>query len=99
MKKGVLLAVGVAAGAGVIFLLSRKSQAAPPAPGLANLYGTVLDTATNNPVSGVLVNLEGLSMEANSTITDSDGYYLFHNIDPGLYDVTFTKDGYETVVM
>ena len=93
MKKATAI-VGAGIAAAGIFLLIRGAQAKPPPPppGLANLYGRVTDAETGNPVSGVLVNLNGLSLS-----TDSNGDYLFEELDPGSYSISFSKEGYETI--
>jgi len=86
---GAALAVG-----GLTYLLTRKAKAAPPpppTPGLANLYGVVIDSKTGKPIPSVLVTLNGLE-----TYTDANGNYAFLDITPGTYVVTFSKEGYQT---
>ncbi len=91
----VLLIGGAAAAAAVALYLATRAKAAPepPPPGLANLYGVVTDAQTGNPISGVLVALDGMQ-----TNTDSGGNYTFTNLDPGGYVLQFSKGGYETAV-
>lgn len=66
----------------------------PPAPpsGLANLYGKVTDASTGKGIPGVLVVLDG-----GQTSTDSNGNYVFTNLEVGEYEVEFSKEGYESM--
>lgn len=59
---------------------------------IANLYGTVTDADSGQPIQGVRVTLATLE-----TYTGSDGSYAFEGLEPGSYPLTFEKDGYETV--
>lgn len=45
-----------------------------------HITGRVTDAATGDPISGIPV---------GGTITDSDGYYILHNILPGTHAVSF----------
>ena len=56
----------------------------------ANLYVTVSDSATNQPLSGVKVSIGGLV-----AYTDSSGVCFFSGLNPGSYEITFQKEGYE----
>lgn len=91
--KKTLAVIGiVGAGVGVI-LLATAAKAAPPEPGLANLYGKVTDAETGQKIPDVLVTLNGMQ-----AYTDAAGNYAFNDIEPGEYALQFSKDGYETVV-
>jgi len=78
-----------------------RDYKAPPGPGLTgNIDGYVMDYQGmdmllsgiyNNPLSGVVVKIEGASF---STTTDSNGHYSFSNVPQGTYALTFTKTGY-----
>ena len=51
-------------------------------------------------LADVIVRLEGMDVDGNSiligTTTDADGYYLFENLNPGTYKLTFKgPDGFE----
>lgn len=83
------IGLGLAALVGIAAL----AWAAPPTPppGLANLYGKVTDAVTGDPISGVLVSLNGLEV-----YTDAGGNYIFEDLDPGSYVLQFSKEGYET---
>lgn len=93
---GILLGLGALA-AGIIMLVTRKAKAAPPPPpppqGLANLYGQVVDASTNQPIAGVLVYLA--AVVSRQRLTDSSGNYLIPDIEPGIFDISFTKENYE----
>ncbi len=65
----------------------------PIPPPVANLYGVVTDAETGAPLAGVLVSIDGLSLTTNA-----GGYYMFTELPPGSYTITFEKEGYETVV-
>ena len=85
------LVLGVAAlGTGLVLLL-RKKGVPPPSPGLANLVGIVKDTYGAN-LPGVTVTLNGYQ-----TTTGSDGRFVFTDLEPGIYTLTFELAGYQTV--
>jgi len=65
----------------------------PVAPAVANLYGVVKDADTGYAIQGVMVTIAGLV-----AYTNSSGEYGFEGLTPGTYTITFTKDGYETLV-
>lgn len=75
---------------GLIYLLSRKPGPPSPPPGLANLYGVVTDAVTGKPIEGVKVTLDGMQV-----YTDSSGAYIYEELTPGIYTITFEKEGYE----
>jgi len=58
--------------------------------GEIRLAGRVTDVNTGNPISGVSVNMNGMS-----TTTTTNGDYSFKNFSPGIYTLTFRKDGYD----
>jgi len=82
---GLVAALGIAA-------MARAAPPTPP-PGRANLYGRVTDAETGEPISGVLVSLNGYS-----AYTDNAGNYIFPDLDPGSYMAQFSKEGYQTEV-
>jgi len=63
----------------------------PPPPGYAQLYGRVTDASTGEPISMAMVFLDG-----ETSPTTIEGDYLFVNLEPGEYNITFSKDNYET---
>lgn len=58
---------------------------------LASLIGQVVDADTALPIGGVAVTLN-----AHETTTNIYGSYSFHDIDPGDYVLTASKDGFNT---
>lgn len=95
-KDGKKVAIGLGAAAlaiTAVVLIAQAAKAAPPPPepGLANLYGIVKDGVSGQPISGVLVTLDG-----RQTQTDGSGSYAVNNIQPGVYTVQFSKSGYQT---
>jgi hypothetical protein len=94
-RKKMALVVGGLLGVTGIVLIARsaKGHEPPPTPppGTGNLWGLVTDSETGSRVAGASVMLDG-SLES---ITDSDGYYEFLEIELGYHDLTATQDGYE----
>lgn len=86
------LGLGLAAAVGIA-TLARAAPPTPP-PGRANLYGKATDSVTGDPVSGVLVVLDGLQV-----FTDAQGNYAFADLDPSTYSLFFQKGGYEEIEM
>lgn len=88
---------------GLLFLLISlgagcKDQivTSPPVPlfgdmqGGVQLYDTLFQEVLHNH-AGVLVNLEGTDF---STITDSNGSWIIHNIPSGTYTIVYTKNNF-----
>jgi len=94
-KSKVAAGIGLGIGVGALLLLSKRAEAAPPAPppGLANLYGRVTDASTGKSIAGVKVILNSFE-----TFTNAQGAYTLTNIEPGGYRLEFSKTGYETAV-
>ncbi|MGM9805987.1 MAG: carboxypeptidase-like regulatory domain-containing protein [Candidatus Aphodosoma sp.] len=57
------------------------------------IYGTITDNATGEPIKSALV---VLAPGGKSTLTDSDGYFEFLDLDAGQYAITAGKSGYYT---
>ncbi|MDP8285096.1 MAG: carboxypeptidase-like regulatory domain-containing protein, partial [Candidatus Electryonea clarkiae] len=57
------------------------------------MIGTVTYLQTGDPLEGVMVSAGNFV-----TYTDADGFYQFTDIASGIYDVTFQKDGFATLV-
>ena len=74
---------------GVVAAIALAAPPTPP-PGRANLYGKVSDAATGQAIAGVLVALDGMQ-----TQTDAQGNYIFTDLEPGSYILTFEKEGYQ----
>jgi len=90
-----LVIIPIGLGLAALVGIAALAWAAPPTPlpGLANLYGKVTDAVTGQPISGVLVSLNGLEV-----YTDAGGNYIFDDLDPGEYLLQFSKSGYETAI-
>jgi hypothetical protein len=52
-----------------------------------------LEIYESNDHSGAFVSLKGTNI---STQTDKDGKWLLENVNPGVYDIIFSKPGYDT---
>jgi hypothetical protein len=62
---------------------------------IGNVNGTVLDEATQQPLPGVNVIIEGTSLGAAS---DLDGNFTVADILAGIYNVRFSAIGYKPLV-
>ncbi|MDD5510777.1 MAG: carboxypeptidase regulatory-like domain-containing protein [Dehalococcoidales bacterium] len=90
------VAIGIGAiltAIGIAVVASRRVEAAPPPGETADLYGQVTDEQ-HQPLSSVVITLNGYQSS-----TDSNGLFIFSNIPPGTYPITFTKPGYETLTL
>ncbi len=56
-----------------------------------NLTGNVYDRVTDKPVAAATVTIQVLN---RTTQTDSAGYFEFHDLDGGIYDLEITLAGY-----
>jgi len=94
ISPAVVIAGGLGLGLVAVVGIAALAMAAPPAPppGRANLYGKVTDAVTGDPISGVLVVLNGMQV-----FTDAQGNYALTDLEPGSYTITFGKEGYETI--
>ncbi len=87
-----LVILPIAAGLGLVAVVALAFAAPPaPPPGRANLYGKAKDAATGEPISGVLVSLNGLEV-----YSDAGGNYIFEDLEPGTYEGSASREGYET---
>ena len=57
----------------------------------AVLRGKVTDERTGSPIEGVKVTIAGTNYTAT---TDSMGEYIIYSIEPGKYNIQFSKNGY-----
>ena len=81
----------------VFFLiLAFFATTLPVAAATGKIAGQVKDKATNEPLPGVNVFLEGSNMGA---ATDEDGYFFIINVPPDVYTVRAEIIGYAPVVM
>lgn len=82
-------------GSTCLLLLLTLCRCVPPEITLwGDLAGIVSDAETSEPISQVTLKLNPTN---DSTVTDEDGLYLFHKINPGDYDIEATKQAYEVV--
>jgi outer membrane receptor protein involved in Fe transport len=63
---------------------------------VGRIKGTVTDSKTGEPLSGVSVQIEGTTMGAK---TNFDGDYMIISVQPGTYDLLFTSIGYKSTKM
>ena len=69
-----------------------------PTGGSGIVFGFVSDP-DDEPLTGVTVTITGTDTGTEfsaSTATDEEGFYLFENLAPGDYTLTYEKDGYQT---
>jgi outer membrane receptor protein involved in Fe transport len=59
------------------------------------ITGVIIDEATNEPLTGVVVAIKSLG---KGTQTDFEGKYEFENIESGTYEVVFSMLGYKNVL-
>ncbi len=61
------------------------------------IYGRITETfypfRVKIPLEGVTVSIDSLKIETQS---DDSGFYYFKNVPPGIYTLTFRKEGYST---
>lgn len=91
-KKVAIVAGLAAVVTGAVLLLKKKKPPAPPEPpepGVANLYGVIIDRKTGSPLDGVKISINGIT-----THTNANGIYLIENLIPGNYLMTLEKEGY-----
>ena len=75
----------------IISGMSKKLDAELAAP----LSGTVTDLYTGMIISSATVSTN----LGQTTQTDNHGHYLFSSLNPGVYDLTLAKTGYQTVTI
>ncbi len=63
-------------------------------PTNGSIFGTVSDKTTGDPVATVSM---ALSPGGMSTVTGSDGSYTFDNLESGDYEITISKEGYNSI--
>ncbi len=81
-----------------VAIVAVALAAAAPAPAqeqTGGLYGTVR-TGNGAPLAGARVELAGFGAPRVQT-TDAQGAFRFPKLDPGIYHLTATRDGFSTV--
>lgn len=71
----------------------KVAQTAPTTATTGAVQGTVLDE-TGAPVAGATVTARGVA--SYNTTTDAKGTFSIANMAPGLYELVFSKPGYDT---
>ncbi len=59
--------------------------------GNLNVRGVVISDSDNLPVAGATVRLFGQQSES-TTLTDTDGHFVFNGVDPGMYSLFASAD-------
>ena len=95
ISPAVIIPIGLGLGLAATVGIAALALAAPPAPppGRANLYGSVTDAVTGEPIADALVTLNGFEV-----YTDAGGNYAFADLEPGEYRLEFSKAGYQSLV-
>ena len=79
-----------------VLWLSCPQSASAQSAGGGTIAGTVTD-ASGAVVPGVSVSLTDKSTNVSRTTSSNDaGRYVYPNVAPGVYDITFTKQGFAT---
>lgn len=71
--------------------LAFSQEAFEQAPGMGNVFGQVTEAETGGELTEVKVTLIGSNLRTES---GSDGKYVFLNLAPGTYSISFRKGGY-----
>ena len=67
--------------------------ALPPGATYASLSGTVIDSASNQPIAGAIVTLDTVL----TATSDTSGHFTFAKVPTGDYDYTVQVAGYKTL--
>lgn len=77
-----------------VFAAKRRAAGHPSTPSSdATLRGTVLDSATGQPVVSATVTVQGLNNKTDST--DANGQYEIKRVPFGSYVLAFSRSGYD----
>lgn len=80
-----------------IFICFASTQAFADQSGIllqeGTITGVVVDTSTDEPISGIEVELEGADKSAE---TNADGEFTINNLEAGEYTLVVEAEGYET---
>ncbi|MCR5037505.1 MAG: DUF1566 domain-containing protein [Bacteroidales bacterium] len=87
MKRIIILSIAIVC---LVLVGCKKKKDETVSPG--SIYGSVSDKATSELIAGAEVELLPLGLK---TVTGSDGYFQFVQIDPGVYNLLIKKTGYE----
>jgi Carboxypeptidase regulatory-like domain len=70
-----------------------NSDSLPPAAGYASVNGTIVDAATNAPISGAVVTLDTVL----TATSDATGRFSFDKVPSGIADYVVAATGYQSV--
>ena len=73
-------------------VLASCSNPTEPRGFRGQISGIVYDTVTAQPIPDVVVRIAGSTKEVK---TSENGDYLFQDIEPGTYTISFSKEGYQ----
>jgi protocatechuate 3,4-dioxygenase beta subunit len=78
-----------------VFLLLALSAVAFSQRPSGSVQGVVVRDGSGEPLSKARVELRGGTLfEPTSTTTESDGRFYFHNLSPGAYEISVSRDGF-----
>jgi hypothetical protein len=79
----------------VFSLLSLQLGPAAAQQGAGVLSGVVIDNSTRQPLSGVIVMVKSPALqEEQIAATDEAGFYRIGSLPPGVYEISFDRDGF-----
>jgi hypothetical protein len=87
------LRAAVAAALLCIAVVACNNDSLPPASGFAALQGTIVDSATNQPVAGAIVTVDTVL----TATTDASGKFGIDKVPSGIVDYTVQAKGYKLV--
>ena len=93
MKKIVLLLSLISFTFGFVSAENRKdSKESNSSSQVASMQGKIIDKTSGEPLTGVLVKIEGTKYEV---YTDFDGNFILQNITPGVFDLKVSLVSYK----
>jgi hypothetical protein len=70
-----------------------NNDSLPPAAGYAAVSGTILDAATNAPISGAVITIDTVL----TATTDAAGKFSIDKVPSGIADYSVAAKGYQTL--
>jgi len=80
----------------IVDRLGKRRQTKPADETTGMISGTITDTETGEPLTDVIVLMEGL---AEATTTDEDGTFMFDGVSAGLHNITCTLELYKSLTL
>jgi hypothetical protein len=74
-----------------LYLFPRGTEA----PEVIKVQGTARHSVTNAVLAGVLVSMPAVGVSGVAVITDSNGQFVIAGVDGGIYDILFSKTGFQ----